>query len=298
MAFSTSTHNLPAIDSFEHCEHIAGKRRACLTTRRRNCASAWSDNKLPLDDNRGKWSTQEYKTMRWVADGEDSRWALYYYHTEVVGYFRDGRVKLNATWDSISTRMMFEALCPRNVMLARLRFGLAYRIGCVSGDAAYHQVDRPIGDSAKWNQALIIDAQGAALNPQPWTTSRMVANRARRREIRVLMAPFTDWYNAMTRVGNSMAGVTAGDEGTLDRDAIPMMLTSLIERCELDDELWRRACRRALRLATLPWYRRGDGPTNIAHAAPVMALIMKEAFKLHGGYTEVVNVVPAGVRPF
>jgi len=319
MAFAISGHTLPGIHSFEHCEALAAKRRARLTARQRNSAAAWSDNKLPLWDNHGRWSNQHHKRMEWVTAGEDSRWDLMLYRSAVVSYFKDGRIKLNAAYNSTSTRNFFEELRPYNARLMRAgRYGYAYCIGHTSGGrwevkeygdgVEWHEVNRACDD--KWDQALLIDGQGTVLNPQPWTVKKTVSDKERRKELRAKLKPFTDWFDAMTKVGNSMRGVVAGvDIGTknnwgyevptTDRAAVFALLSDLIEHEATEPtDMWRKACWYAMSANTSYYaYTRNEALYSIEKAAGIKAFILEQAFKNYDGYKEITVTTPPGVKP-
>lgn len=254
MSFMIDTRNIPCLRSFAQCELWAIKRRAHLTTRN---APIWGVNCLPLYKFR-----DQAKRLEWHEDRQ--AWACVYHHSSVVTYYKDSRVLLNASWDSISTRAFFGEMCPEGVWLRKTKYGHAYCIGHAMNpwdvrnygdDVEWHEVNRDIDTANDVGQGLLIDAQGVVLNPQPWVTRRTVSDRERRREIIATLKTFLTWYDAMTSVGQSMRGVVAGAEQTSTEGALGARLAAnwraadnLVElfmgnHPDKDDEArWRAAC--------------------------------------------------------
>ena len=331
MAFAISGHTLPAIRSFQDCVKLATKRRMHLDARKERSKAEWSRNKLPLCHNHGRWSNQEHKRMEW--DETFKAWNLILYRTTVVRYYEDERVMLNVAWDSPSTRNFFHEVSPDGVWLMQTSYGRAYCIGHATNkwdrstygdDVEWHEVNRSIHpEYCDLNQGLLIDAQGVVLNPMPWVTTRIVSNKERRKEIRAKLKPFTTWFDAMTKVGNSIKGVVVGAEeieedpgrqvypGTakIDPHAIEQMLDSAINAENYDKMYesedpermsWRRACWAALFNANHRWYW-GSKPDafkyDIAQARGMKSAILEKAFRLHDGYKKITVTTPAGEKP-
>lgn len=325
MAFAISSHTLPRIKSFKDCEELARKRRMHLDARKERSKAGWTFDKLPLDSNRGRWSNQEHKRMEWKPMLK--AWDLILYRSTVVRYYEDGRIMLNTSWDSPSTRNFFWELRPEGVWLMKTSYGRAYCIGhadklwdtsTYGDDVEWHEVNRDIHPQfTELSQGLLIDEQGVVLNPMPWTVHKTVSNKERRKEIKAKLAPFLTWFDAMTKVGNSIKGVVAGAEemeddtrrgagnGTakVDNGAVTRLLERMIDQenwDEPDDMLWRRACWTALFNCTQRWYwgnRPDESKYDFDYAAQMKRYILETAFKLHDGYRDITVVTPPGEKP-
>jgi len=311
MAFAIDRRGIPSLRSFARCEAHAAKWRAKLTSR---SAAVWGNDCLPLHAFKDK-----AKRLEWLEDSQ--AWACVYHRSHVVTYYKDGRVLLNATWDSVSTRIFFEELCPEGVWLMPTRYGRAYCIGHAQSrwdkstygdDVEWHEVNRNIDDKNDVGQGLLIDEQGVVLNPQPWVTKRTVSDRVRRKEIIAKMKPFLTWYDAMTSIGQSMRGVVAGAEqfepsswhaGTVlpvtNKGSTSRLLVLFMEDDPgKDDEmLWRRACWEQFVGCFSRWETIADaqyGPHNIP---TVRKKILEIAFKNYDGYKEITKTSPPGEKP-
>jgi hypothetical protein len=328
MGFAIDARQIPNLRSFKDCEDLANKRRMHLRSHQRG-RQEWSAHKLPLCHNKGRWSNQEHKRM--VFDDDLKAWNLILFRSTVVRYYKDGRVLLNASWDSISTRIFFHELCPHGVWLKKTSWGWAYCIGhagnqwdvkTYSDDVEWHQVNRPMHHGfAGLNQGLLIDEQGVVLNPLPWTTKRKVSNKEQRKVIREKLKPFTTWFDAMTTVGNTIRGVIVGAEemnagnkmAEFNRTAVTYMLDRTMgadpeydkmyenEDPEYTQSMWRRACWTALfNAGASPWYWNSmadDNKYSFGFAAGIKRYILETALKLHDGYKDITVVTPPGEKP-
>ena len=296
--FSIDTRALPWIKSYESCNDVAARKRVKITKRTN---PIWGDNCIPLRSN-----DDHHLRLEWREDGEDSRWALMLYRTEVVGYFKDGRILLNASYNSTSTSRFFDTMTPNNIYLIRTRYGNAYAIGHGGDDrdVDYHLVNRdihyddPFG--GKFNQALIVDQQGAALNPQDWPITKRVANKERRKEIRQALKPFLQWYDAMTKVGNSVRGVF-GEQSAHVTVAYAEAISTLVERSlagdTVDTEVWNKACVGAYCQVAPYWFRTARMDVDAEYIGAMRACILRRAFEQFDGWAALKVVVPAGKRP-
>lgn len=286
MSFAIQGRRLPSLFSFAHCEAHAERRRQDLTKRR---LQQWDSDTLPLCE-WNEWS----KRMVWIEDGADSRWSLIYYRTEVVGYFKDGRVLLDANYDTASTRTFFSELTPNGVSLYKHgTYGHTYHI-----DRQYHKVDRrPV---TPWGCALVIDAAHNVLNPQDWVVKKTVADVARRKEIRARLKPFLTWYDAMTSVGNSMAGVIGANDGRGTTEAPWELVQALMNGGSNADDLMLRA--HAIKhLMTVNrsvafWQQQQD-PHTPALIRPVRNALLELAYQGYDGYQMITITAPAGELP-
>jgi hypothetical protein len=324
MAFAISGHTLPTIRSFKDCVELAAKRRRHLDARKERSKAEWSIDKLPLCHNKGRWSNQEHKRMEW--DETFKAWNLILYRSTVVRYYEDGRVMLNASYDSVSTRNFFYELSPAGVWLMRTSWGRAYCIGHAThqwdtstygADVEWHEVNRPVHPQfCDLNQGLLIDEQGVVLNPMPWVTKRTVSEKPQRKFIREKLKPFTTWFDAMTKVGNSIKGVVAGveemeappgrghgsDTAKINPHAILSMLDTMLngESVECSEREWREACWTALFSVAKRWYwgnRPDASKYAFKYAAQMKRHILEVAFKNYDGYKEITVTTPPGEKP-
>jgi hypothetical protein len=332
MAFAISSHTLPRIKSFKDCEELARKRRVHLDARKERSKAGWTFDKLPLCHNHGRWSNQEHKRMEWKPMLK--AWDLILYRSTVVRYYEDGRIMLNTSWNSPSTRNFFWELRPEGVWLMKTSYGRAYCIGhavkqwdrsTYGDDVEWHEVNRPVHpERYECGQGLLIDEQGVVLNPMPWTVRKTVSNKERRKEIKAKLAPFLTWFDAMTKVGNSIKGVVVGAEemeddpgrghgnGTakVNTTAVTYMLDCMMSDAydkmyenpdpEYEQKTWRRACWTALFKCTQRWFwgnRPDESKYDFGYAAQMKRYILETAFKLHDGYRDITVVTPPGEKP-
>jgi len=308
MSFMINRNNIPCLRSFAQCEAHAAKWRAKLTKRN---AAVWGTNCLPLHKTR-----DTSKRLEWHEGSQ--AWACVYHHSDVVTYYKDGRILLNASWDSVSTRVFFEELSPSGVWLMNTKYGRAYCIGhannrwdveSYSDDVEWHEVNRDIDTVNDVGQGLLIDEFGVVLNPQPWVTQRTVSNRERRKEIIAKLKPFLTWYDAMTSVGQSMRGVVAGAERyaemsnykrpVYDSDAVLIMLDVFMKddpRKE-DEMVWREACWTAFNSCGISYWSSEATRFSANNILPVRKYILETAYKNYDGYKVVKTVVPPGKKP-
>ena len=315
MAFAISRHKLPTLRSFHACDNHANKMRSKLHSR---ANKVWGPSCLPLVAMRDLDKRLEWRE-------KTQAWACVYHNSSVVTYYKDGRVLLNASWDSVSTRLFFEEMSPEGVWLYKTKYGLAYCIGHAENrwqpatydkDVEWHEVNRNIDHENDVGQGLLIDVIdefGTVLNPQPWTTTRRVSNKEMRKEIRTKLGAFTTWFDAMTRVGNSMKGVVAAVEKFDESHswamrpmtkygAIESMLDEMINGDVFDNtQAWQEACWSALVSVGGSYYwskeRFEQEKYNIDMAACVKKHILDKAFELHDGWKLVTTAVPAGKKP-
>lgn len=278
--------NLPGIGSYAACvEHVNEKRPGL---KRLRSANAWGENTLPLVS----WRDTSKRLQLRDAGTPDERWACEYCRTEVVGYFKDGRVLLDASYDSPSTRTFFDKLSPAGIWTTRPKRGYwAYRL---PGDK-YHRVDRDLDPD--WNQAMLLGPDGAVLNPQDWHLKKTVADMPRRRELRAALKPFTTWFDAMTKCTGSLRSVTNENyvtpgRGSAIRTAVQNALDGVVD----DHEVWRNAVWDTL-VYMWGWGARRNvegGPALISQARYGF---FQRVFELFDGSKEEVTVVPAGEKP-
>lgn len=289
MSFSIDGRNLPNIRSFADCERLFNRRLGELTPRRKN-GNTWSETVLPLRDDSGAWKDT---SKRLEKDGDS--YACFYHRTPVVTYFADGRIEFEAGWDSISTRIFFDAVSPMDWTITRER-------GC---RFYYHR-------SGQWHtctraEPLRLDAAGKVTNGVPFKLTKTLANMPRRREIREKLKPFYEWFSAMTRVTNSIAAVVDADGMPVATDGFLWGSMSgffesvhCLMKADAGERQWRHAC--SLARASEPQYRPWSSSSfeekfGIHHAPAMKRLIESELWRSFGGWRQVEVIVQPGEKP-
>lgn len=291
MSFSIDGRNLPAIRSFADCERLFNRRLGELTPRRKN-GNTWSETVLPLRDDNGAWKDT---SKRFEKDGDS--YACFYHRTPVVTYFADGRIEFEAGWDSVSTGIFFDTVSPMDWTITREHGHRFY----------YH-------NSGQWHtctraEPLRLDADGKVTNGVPFKRTKTLANMPRRREIREKLKPFYEWFNAMTRVTNSVASVVNADDMPLESSSrLWVSHTTFVEAVKLlvDPEAgesdWRFACSCARAAVDpspwVPWEARSfESKFGIEYAPLMKKRIEHVLWKEFGGWRKVEVIVQPGEKP-
>lgn len=291
--FQINGYNLPGLGNYAACvEHVNEKRPGLKRLRNTN---VWGENTLPLVN----WRDTNKRLQLHDAGTPDERWACVYHCTEVVGYFKDGRVLLDASYDSSSTRTFFDNLSPAGIWTTRPKRGYwAYRL---PGDK-YHRVNRDL--DSMWDQAMLLGPDGTVLNPQDWRIKKTVADMPRRRELRAALKPFTTWFDAMTKCTGSLRSVahepdeepqlgrTRGVRGQAVQLAVQNALNGVVD----DHEVWRDAVWDTLAYMW-GWGARRNVEGGPAVISQVRYGFFQRVFELFEGSKEIVTVMPAGTKP-
>lgn len=291
MSFSISGHNLPSISSYKDCDELFKKRLGKLTSRRSN---NWDTETLPLCAWRDTTKRIELHEKEF-----DPHYRLYYHRTPILSYYPDGHVLFNAGYHSQSTRVFFRNLCP-----------VRWDVVCASSnyfyvrDDEWHTVDRRASEGP-----LRLDPNGKVLNGVPFEYSKTVANMPRRKEIRKQIAPFVQWYKAMTKVSDSMLSVMVDEDNieALRATSLGFARNTLIDMIDklrspkADEDYWRRVCTNAF-FAQVSAYMMYGAPRDLRysaqqHAGPVMREIERALWSTCDGWETHKIVVPAGEKP-
>lgn len=296
MAFAISAHTLPRITCFKDVDDLFKDRHSRLT-KRQLAGGRWSDTEVPLVKAR-----DESKRIVWHAGSLEPFYSLRYHHTDVVSYYPDGRMCFNISYDSRSTCVFFEEMSPYGWRIQRLRKKLFYVHRWPSGLEEFHHGDR--------TTPLEVAADSTVLNPEPFTFTRKVSDKERRRELRATIEPFMEWFMALSNVGNSLAAVMAGAEQTEIAHNTKRLYVSYALETELVKELiaggqdeyrWRQLC---VQLRGHSLYRRAHWE-EMAHEVkyglerrPSMVDVLeKRMWELAGGWRCEEVTVPAGEKP-
>lgn len=288
MSFGLSRHTLPALGSYKDVHKLYTSQLDALTPRREQ-RGAWGRNCLPLR----AWADQS-KRIEVFGEGADRHYRLYYYRTPILFYYADGRVSFNAAYDTPSTRVFFEEMCPSG-----------WRMIGIGG--AYFYVRDNEWHTANRSDPLCLAADGTVLNGIPYAYTKKYANMDRRREIRKQLKAFYQWFKAMTAVSGSMLSVMVDEEvikallasGALNRSFanLRIQVGELLETPENED-LWRSVCTNAF-LASGSIYElhfaadRFDG----MHAKRTLDAIERALWRECGGWENKLITVPAGEKP-
>lgn len=283
--YGISSNNVPTISSLQDCEKRFNRMLAQLPRHRRS-RNEWSETKLPLRD----WNTG-YMRIELDGSGEDERFKVYLYRTPVVEYYLDGRLAFNVSYGTHSTHAFFHATAPGHWTSTNHKKSSFYV--CRS---KWYEVTR---------EPLLVAGDGeTVLNPKPFKYTVEVSNKERRRELKAVMAPFVEWYSAMTRATGSMRAVLC-DEATLNvmgmsssRGRLENLAMTLGEGKLATDEEWRMLVSNVF-IATVPYYARTgeSGYEATSWADDVMKKIVENVWRQCDGYMDEKRVVPAGEKP-
>ena len=282
-----NSNSLPTIRCYEDCDKLFKRKLEELPKHRRSRAN-WSETKLPLDD----WRKEH---LRIELQDSGDYYGLIYHSTTVLGYYPDGRVFFNASWDSRSTHVFFDELSPGQWNIRRARGARFY----VNG----------FGEAAEWHVIPLsgyfwLGADGRPTNPQDFTYKTEVANRERRKELREIMKPFYTWYLALTRATGSMRSVLCDTETVnhLGQAASQGRLNDYASALgggqEMDDNDWRALVTNAY-VANVTFYARQNerGVDATLWGPTVLEAIEKAVWRHCGGYKDEVRTVKAGEKP-
>lgn len=292
MALNSSA--LPTIRSYADCDKLF-KRKLAELPRHRRARAQWSETKLPLDD----WR-KEHLRIELKDDDGVLYYALIYHNTTVLGYYPDGRVFFNASWDTRSTHVFFDNLSPAGWYITRARGARFYRNG--------H------GTDSKWYALPLdgyfwLDAGGLPENPQDFHYKTEVSDRARRKELRKIMKPFYTWYHALTRATGSMRAVICDDDAlrqmgqsASDKRVIDMARAlgegDLGEGDLVEEDSWRALVSNAFVSCVPFWVRQQERAYNVDEwAETVLDKIETCVWRHCGGFKDEIRVVKAGEKP-
>ena len=289
MSFAINGRNLPSIATYADCERLFNNRLKELTTRRMN-GGTWSQECLPLVS----WRDPDKHIEK-----HDDGYALYYHHTPIVTYCKDGSVEFNVCVDSASTHIFFERVAPAGWEIRRARGGRFFVKRNGDSTEAWHVVP---DDGRQY-----INCDGSVRRPIPFSYEKELANMPARKEIRTKLKPFVEWYHAMTRVGQSMAGVLLPMEtidavvlsGGFSHEMAERHVQGLMkDGC--DEEGWRAAVSWQLvsRCGGAWWVQmKHEQRVSFHFEASVLETIFEILFRKFDGYRIETVTVPAGERP-
>jgi len=283
--FGISSNNVPTISSLDDCKKRFNRMLASLPRHRRSRCE-WNESKLPLRD----WKSEHMRIER-DGSGEDERYKVYLYRTPVVEYYLDGRLAFDVNYGSHSTHAFFHAVSPGRWTTANARGSSFY----ICRDKWYAVTSTP----------LLVAADGeTVLNPKDFGYTVEVSDKERRRELKAVMAPFVEWYSAMTRATGSMRSVLCSDDEVrlLGEHASQGRLKAhaeLLGEGELTtDDQWRVLVSNAF-VATVTYYARQNEYAYEATtwADDVLKKIIDNVWRQCGGYMDEKRVVKAGEKP-
>lgn len=283
---SLNSNSLPSIRDYADCDKLF-KRKLAELPRHLRARAHWSETKLPLD----AWR-KEHLRIELKDDDGVLYYALIYHNTTVLGYYPDGRVFFNASWDTRSTHVFFDNLSPAGWYITRARGARFYARG-----AAWYAL--PL-DGYFW-----LGADGLPANPQDFHYKTEVSNRERRKELREIMKPFYTWYDALTRATGSMRAVLCDDDAlrqmgqsASDKRVIDMA-RALGEGDLVEEDSWRALVSNAFVSCVPLWARNSqERAYNVDEwAETVLDKIETCVWRHCGGFKDEPRVVKAGERP-
>lgn len=282
---SLNSNSLPSIRDYADCDKLF-KRKLAELPRHLRARAHWSETKLPLD----AWH-KEHLRIELKDDDGVLYYALIYHNTNVLGYYPDGRVFFNASWDTRSTHVFFDELSPYGWYITRARGARFY----VNG-SKWHAIPM---SGYFW-----LGTDGQPTNPQDFHYKTEVSDRERRKELREIMKPFYTWYHALTRATGSMRAVLC-DEVDLrsmgqsaSQQRLHAMVISLEDKLFTEEEHWRMLVSNAFVACVPVWDRKSASSFDADRlASGVLATIEAQVWRHRGGFKDEHRVVKAGERP-
>lgn len=286
--FTISAHNLPYIRSFEACEAFFNRRRKEITSRRER--AGWSEHTLPLVN----WR-DFHKTIIACGEGLTREYRLRLHNTDVIIYYAYGKVEFRM-YDSVSTKLFFEKMCPHGWSVQRHR--LTQELFFVHGKyGCFH---------ASTTDVFSVGPEGP-IDPKPFSYTRKLADMPRRWEIRKKLknSGFYEWFYALSGAGNSLRAVLPEPEveGVISRqpfsqalDRFKRAVVRLADGTE-GDEFWRNLVGQAFALTWSPYFRSNEACYALSNRDGLMRYIEKTLWEECGGFKTVEITVPPGEKP-
>lgn len=282
---SLNSNSLPSIRDYADCDKLF-KRKLAELPRHLRARAQWSETKLPLD----AWH-KEHLRIELKDDDGVLYYALIYHNTTVLGYYPDGRVFFNASWDTRSTHVFFDELSPYGWYITRARGARFY----VNG-SKWHAIPM---SGYFW-----LGTDGQPTNPQDFHYKTEVSDRERRKELREIMKPFYTWYHALTRATGSMRAVICDDDAlrqmgqsASDKRVIDMA-RALGEGSLVEEDSWRALVSNAFVSCVPLWARQQERAYNVDEwAETVLDKIEGHVWRHCGGFKDEHRVVKAGEKP-
>lgn len=285
MSWAISANTLPTITSYADCDSFFNSIKATRTGEKDIVYLAthdtWSQRVMPLNVGKNKWSD---KTKR-IEQGSNY-YKLWYHKTDVVTYYKDGRITLDYSRGGRSTRTFLHELTSRDIWVTDKVNTMWYVV-----HGKWYSVST--------NSPLRINADGTVSRGKGYNYTKEIANRAERRKIRQQLKAFTQWFKALTNCTGSILPVVAEvEDAEVSSSDIGLYLDRVLDGSTVD-KTWR--------FLSLAARKSVDGWTWISsthedkygfhNAASMLRKINEIAWNQHDGWKKVKVQVAPGEEP-